>query len=110
MTEKKKPIIEIDLLPTPDSFGLIGFISFLIAYALIMAVFFQTMDLWLFIFLNFLFIAGGIAGRSIESSHHQKVMRHMTPKFQKQYKDIERALAEYEQELAKKRMDKKNND
>lgn len=102
----RKPIYTVDAMPTLKAFGISSLILFF--FALIVTIFIMvTVDFWLGLLCEVLFIMGGFVGRDIECRHHKVVLGHMTPSFQKMYKDIDYALAQSDVDEAKKQKEKK---
>lgn len=98
----RKPIYTVDVIPTLKTVGITSLIFFFITFIivfLIMIVF----DFWLGLLCEVLFIMGGFVGRDFEHRHHKQVLSHMTPGFQKVYKDIDYSLAKADVEEAKKK-------
>ena len=70
MIDKSKPVVTMDFVPTPKSFGWFGMILYIIATVLLLIVFFNY-NIDVTIFCLVLLIVGVYIGRSIESAYYK---------------------------------------
>ena len=104
----RKPIYTVDIFPSVKSFGLSALIVFIICLVISVLLYLRLNDVWFFILCQILVLGGCYIGRSIESRHHKEIMSHMTPEYQKLYKDVAYALAKHDLEQSKKPMVEKD--
>lgn len=99
--EEKKPIYQVDIFPSPDSWTWTGYLLFFISYSfVIMLLIFY--DIWLFILGNLIFVLGGFCGRMIEDKHYKNVLKKMGPEVCQKFKELEYLIAKTEYDDAKK--------